>query len=136
MAALAATGWLALAATALPGGSPLRVIVTFVFVLFCPGAATVWLAQAALRKVGGRSIDVLEAFVLAIVASLALGALVSEAFLLVQSFTTTRAILVLAVYTTVAVLFPVHGSRREHGTLSVSVGGEPCRRSRHSDGDR
>lgn len=113
---LAAAGWLALAATALPAGSPPRVIVTFAFVLICPGAATVRLAQAVLRKAGSRPMDPLESFVLAVALSLSLGALVSEALFLAQGFTTARAIFVLAVFTSIAALCPVRGSREEHGT--------------------
>jgi hypothetical protein len=111
---LALSGWLALAATVLPDGSPVRVALVLGFVLVCPGVAAVRLAQAVLRRVGARSMDGLEAVVVAVATSLALGALVSEAFFLAQSYTSTRVLTVLAVFTTVAAVVPVarrHGDR-------------------------
>lgn len=108
-AALAVSGWAALATTALPAGSPVRVLVTFAFVLFCPGIATVRLVQVLLLRVRARPMDLLESFVVAVGASLALGALVSEAFYLAQSFSTTRALAALAAITSVAALLPVRG---------------------------
>lgn len=114
--ALAASGWLALAATALPAASPVRVLITFVFLLICPGAATVRLAQALLRRSGSRPMDRLETSVVTVAASLALGAVVSEAFFLAQGFTTTRALFTLAAFTSAAALCPVRGGPEEHGT--------------------
>ena len=97
------SGWAALAATRLPGGSPPRVVIAFAFVLLCPGAAAVRLGDAVLRRSGLR-IDRLETFVLSIALSLALGALVTEAFFLTSTYTTTRAMVVLAVFTSVGAL--------------------------------
>jgi len=107
---LALSGWVALAATRLPAGSPPRVIVALAFVLLCPGAAAVRLGDAVLRRAGLR-IDRLEAFVLSVALSLAVGALVTEAFFLTATYTTTRAMVALAAFTTVAALCPV-GVRR------------------------
>jgi uncharacterized membrane protein len=103
--ALAASGWLALAATALPAGSPPRVIISFAFLLVCPGAAATRLGDAGLglfRQRLGR----LEVFVLTIALSLSIGALVAEAFFLTHSFTTTRTLVVLAAFTSIAALYP------------------------------
>jgi hypothetical protein len=63
-------------------------------------------------------LDRLEMSVLAVAASLALGAVVSEAFFLAQGFTTTRALFVLAAFTSAAALCPVRGGDEEHGTSS------------------
>ena len=109
--ALAASGWLALAATALPDGSPARVAIAFAFLLLCPGAAAVRIATAALDRGRGRTMDLLEAGVLTVAVSLALGALVGEAFFISHSFTTTRAIIALAAITTAAALCPAPGRR-------------------------
>lgn len=104
--ALAASGWIALAATGLPDGSPLRVLIAFAFILTCPGAAVVRLGNAALAR-HDRAMDRLEAGVLTVTLSLALGALVSEAFFISHSYTTTGATTALAAITTLAALCPV-----------------------------
>jgi len=112
---LAASGWLALAATALPDGSPARIAIAFAFLLLCPGAAAVRLGGAVLDRGRDRSMDLLEAGVLTVAVSLALGALVGEAFFVSHSFTTTRAIAALAAITTVGALCPVPGRRTTQG---------------------
>jgi uncharacterized membrane protein len=109
---LALSGWCALAATWLPNGSPPRVIIAFAFVLLCPGAAAVQLGDVVLRRSGLR-IDRLEAFVLSIALSLAIGALVAEAFFLTATYTTTRAMVVLAAFTTAGALCPAALRRGE-----------------------
>ncbi|MBR7828815.1 hypothetical protein KDK95_21075 [Actinospica sp. MGRD01-02] len=103
---LAASGWIALAATALPEGSPLRALIAVAFMLVCPGAALVRLGNAALTR-RGRPMDRLEAGVLAVTLSLAVGALVSEAFFITHTYTLTRTTIVLAAITSVAALWPV-----------------------------
>lgn len=108
---LAVSGWVELAATLLPVGSAVRAVVTFGFVLFCPGIAVARLAQALLVRFGARPMDALEVFVVAVGVGLALGALVSEAFYLAQGFTAVRVVVVLAVITTVAALLPVRERR-------------------------
>ena len=109
--ALAVSGWVALAATLLAPASPLRVAVAFAFLAVCPGAAAVRLGDAVLRR-GGLRIDALEAFVLTIALSLAIGALVAETYFLTRTYTTTRALVTLAVFTSVAALCPVGGGGR------------------------
>ena len=121
--ALAASGWIALAATALPGGSPLRVLIAFAFMLTCPGAALVRLGNAALTR-HGRTMDRLEAGVLTVTLSLAIGALVSEAFFITHSYTTTRATVTLAVITTLAALCPVP-HRPQKPTARAARPGQP-----------
>jgi hypothetical protein len=113
--ALAASGWVALAATALPAASPVRVAVAFAFLLICPGAAAVRLADALLRRRGLR-IDPLEGFVLTIALSLAAGALVAEVFFLTANFTMDRALVVLAGLTSVAALVPVGEGRAQRAS--------------------
>jgi uncharacterized membrane protein len=104
--ALAASGWIALAATHLPDGSPLRVLIAFAFILTCPGAAVVRLGNAALTR-HDRAMDRLEAGVLTVALSLAIGTLVSEAFFISHNYTLTRTTIALAAITTSAALCPV-----------------------------
>lgn len=104
---LAASGWLALAATALPDGSPARIAIAFTFILLCPGAAAVRLGTAVLDRGRDHAMDLLEAGVLTVAVSLSIGALVGEAFFVSHSFTTTRAIVALAAITTAAALCPI-----------------------------
>lgn len=122
---LALSGWVAFAATRLPDGSPPRVIIAFAFLLLCPGAAAVRLGDAILRRSGLR-IDRLEAFVLTIGLSLALGAIVAEAFFLTGTYTTTRALGALAVFTSFGALCPVAlghmgKGRGRRGRRTVSI---------------
>ncbi|MEU3917525.1 hypothetical protein [Streptomyces sp. NPDC029004] len=102
---LAASGWVALAATVPPAGAPLRVVVTAVFLLVCPGLAAVGPVRPAARRGVGR-VEVLEVAVLSVVLSLSLSVLVAEAFFLSGTFTARRALLALAVLTTVLALMP------------------------------
>ncbi|HET6357292.1 hypothetical protein [Streptomyces sp.] len=113
---LAASGWVALAATVPPAGAPLRVVVTAVFLLVCPGLAAVGPVRPAARRGVGR-VEILEVAVLSVVLSLSLSVLVAEAFFLSGTFTARRALLALAVLTTVLSLMPrsrgkPSGSRR------------------------
>jgi uncharacterized membrane protein len=103
---LAASGWIALAATHLPDGTPLRVLIAFAFMLTCPGGALVQLGNTALTH-HNRPVDRLEAGVLTVTLSLALGALVSEAFFITGTYTLTRTTITLAAITTLAALCPV-----------------------------
>jgi uncharacterized membrane protein len=103
---LAASGWAALAATLLPDGTPVRVLIAVAFMLTCPGGALVQLGHAALTR-HNRPMDRLEAGVLTVTLSLALGALVSEAFFVTGTYTLTRATIALAAITTLAALCPV-----------------------------
>jgi hypothetical protein len=103
---VAASGWVALATTALPEAFPLRVAVIVAFLLTCPGlAVTLWPSAGAFSSGAGRA-AVLEAAVLVGAISLALSALVAEALFLTGVFTTTRALLILAILTSAAALTP------------------------------
>ena len=103
--ALALSGWIALAATRLPAGSPARVTIAALFLLTCPGLALVRI-PAAVRARCGRPLEPLETAVLTVALSLAAGALVSEAFYLTDSFTLARAGAALALLTSLAALCP------------------------------
>jgi uncharacterized membrane protein len=120
---LAASGWIALAATHLPQGSPLRALIAFTFMLTCPGGAVVRLGKAALAR-HNRPMDRLEAGVLTVALSLAIGALVSEAFFISHSYTVTRATIVLAAITTTAALCPVP-RRPQKATARAARPGQP-----------
>ncbi|GAA4872687.1 family 16 glycosylhydrolase [Kitasatospora terrestris] len=100
---LALSGWAALACTALPGPDLLRLAVTAAFLVVCPGLALVRLVHPfTLRR--GLPLDTLERAVLSVALSLALTALVAEAFYLARAFTVARATAALAVLTTLLVL--------------------------------
>lgn len=113
---LASSGWIALAAVALPSGTPLRAAVTATFVLVCPGGAAIVPAGPAARS--GR----LAACVAALALSVAIAALVAQALFLTHRFTTDRALLVLACLTTVLALFP----RRFRRSSDRSAPGRPA----------
>ncbi|MGW1883209.1 hypothetical protein [Streptomyces sp. NPDC001970] len=100
-AALAASGWLALAATALPGGSPLRWIPVLAFVTLGPGLALLYPQPRELRP-GAR----LEALALAAPLSLSLGALTATSLFLVDAFSSTAFLVALAAFATVAAALP------------------------------
>jgi hypothetical protein len=102
---LAASGWLALACTLFPAGSVERIVPTVAFLALGPGAACL----GALRRLTGGSApsdDRLEEWVIAVVVSLSLATLVSEALFLAHGFTLPRAMLVLAGLTSAAALAP------------------------------
>lgn len=101
---LALSGWIALAMTALPDSSPVRVATAVAFLLVCPGLATVLLCTGRLPgRAAGRT-ALLESVLLAGAVSVALSALVAEALFLVRVFTPERALLALALLTSAAVL--------------------------------
>ncbi len=99
--ALALSGWPALAATALPGASPLRWIPVLLFVCFGPGLALLHPQPGGLRP-GAR----LEAVALAAPLSLSLGVLTATSLFLVRGFSATAFLIALAVFTTVASALP------------------------------
>jgi hypothetical protein len=103
---LPTSGWIALAATALPAQSPVRVVVAVAFLMVCPGAAVVVVADALMVRRGGRPYDRLAAAAIAVAVSLALGTLVSEAFALTGTFTVARCVIALATLTTGLALGP------------------------------
>ncbi|MFJ8541075.1 hypothetical protein ACIRFH_03495 [Streptomyces sp. NPDC093586] len=98
---VAASGWLALATTALPGPSPLRWIPVLLFVLFGPGCAALYPQPAGLAA-GAR----LEAVALVAPISLSLGVLTATSLFLVEGFSATAFLVPLAVFTTVTAALP------------------------------
>ncbi|MEV6649411.1 hypothetical protein [Streptomyces sp. NPDC051219] len=100
-AALALSGWLALAATALPGGAPLRWIPVLLFVTVAPGLALL-LPQPERLRPGAR----LEAVALAAPISLSLGTLVATSLFLVEGFSAEVFLVSLAAFTTIAAALP------------------------------
>ncbi|PYC84037.1 hypothetical protein C7C46_08135 [Streptomyces tateyamensis] len=122
---LALSGWVALAATLLPAGSPVRVAVTAAFVLLGPGAAAVRPGPpgpqpTAEPGVARLSLPALERLVLAVAASLAAAVVVAVAFYLNHAFTVPRVLAVLAALTTVLALWP---RRRERSGGDGNGGG-------------
>ncbi|MBD0746559.1 hypothetical protein [Streptomyces sp. CBMA152] len=99
--AVALSGWVALAATALPDAWPARWIPVLLFVSFGPGFALLYPQPGALRP-GAR----LEALALAAPLSLSFGALVSTCLFLVKGFSATAFLISLAVFSSVAAAFP------------------------------
>ncbi|MFJ6519474.1 hypothetical protein ACIQJ4_14670 [Streptomyces filamentosus] len=100
-AALAASGWIALAATALPGGSPLRWIPVLAFVGLAPGLALL-LPRPAGRQPGAR----LETLAFAAPLSLSLATLLATGLFLADAFSAAVFLGVLAGFVTVAALLP------------------------------
>ncbi|MFD3665535.1 hypothetical protein ACFWVF_33870 [Streptomyces sp. NPDC058659] len=100
-AALAASGWVALAATAFPGGSPLRWIPVLAFVLLAPGLALLLPQPLGLRP-GAR----LEALALAAPVSLSVATLTATTLFLTKAFSLTVFLVVLALFVSVAATLP------------------------------
>ncbi|GGK52848.1 hypothetical protein HS048_30845 [Planomonospora sp. ID91781] len=100
---LASSGWLALLTTETPGGAPLRVTVTVVFLLTCPGAAVLALFRPLLAP-RDHTGDAMESIALTVALSVALGILVSEAFFMTGAFTVYRVLTALATITSLAAL--------------------------------
>ncbi|MEU1186763.1 hypothetical protein [Streptomyces sp. NPDC005859] len=98
---VAASGWLALAATAVPGPSPLRWIPVLLFVLFGPGCAALYPQPGGLAS-GAR----LEAVALAAPVSLSLEVLTATSLFLVEAFSVTAFLVSLACFTTVTAALP------------------------------
>lgn len=108
---LAMSGWTALAAAILlPEAGALRVLVTTVFLLVCPGLAAARWARPTCGWTGRRT-AVLDTAVLAVVLSMSLALLAAEVLFLSGAFTATRVFLVLAVVTSVLALLPRPGGR-------------------------
>nr|WSY50039.1 hypothetical protein OG999_07715 [Streptomyces sp. NBC_00886] len=106
---LALSGWAALAAvTFLPDAAVLRVLVTTAFLLVCPGLAAARWARPASARATSRTV-VLETAVLTVVVGMSLSVLVVEALYLSGTFTVTRALLALAVVTSLLALLPQPG---------------------------
>ncbi|MEU9101442.1 hypothetical protein [Streptomyces sp. NPDC048361] len=97
----ALSGWLALAATELPAGTPLRWIPVLLFVSLGPGFALLYPQGDTLRP-GAR----MEALALVAPLSLSFGALVSTCLFLVHGFSATAFLVSLAGFSTLACAFP------------------------------
>ncbi|WP_234436756.1 DUF1616 domain-containing protein [Streptomyces maremycinicus] len=100
-ALVAVSGWSALAATAVPGPSPLRWIPVLLFVLFGPGCAALYPQPGPLAS-GAR----LEAVALAAPVSLSLGVLTATSLFLVEAFSMTAFLVSLACFTTLTAALP------------------------------
>ncbi|MEU0524291.1 hypothetical protein [Streptomyces niveus] len=98
---LALAGWGAVAATALPGGSPLRWIPVLLFVCFGPGLALLHPQRGTLRPAAR-----IEAVALAAPLSLSLAVTVATTLFLVRGFSATALLVTLAAVTTVAAALP------------------------------
>lgn len=98
---LALAGWGAVAATALPGGSPLRWIPVLLFVCFGPGLALLHPQRGTLRPAAR-----IEAVALAAPLSLSLAVTVATTLFLVRGFSVTALLVTLAALTTVAAALP------------------------------
>lgn len=101
---LALSGWMALAAYALPPAGPLRVLVAGVFLTVCPGLAFARLAGSAPTRRYGALVGVLQQGVLAVALSLSLTALTAIAFYLAGVFAGWGVLLTLACLTTALTL--------------------------------
>jgi hypothetical protein len=104
--ALAASGWIVLALTALPLGSPERMAAASLFLLWCPGAALV-------RHWPGS--DGMERTVLATAVSMSADMLVAEALIVAHFWSATLALAALSTITTVAALVPAAPRGEGHG---------------------
>ncbi|MFE1548696.1 hypothetical protein [Streptomyces sp. NPDC058718] len=121
---LAASGWLALLATALPAASPARVAAVTVFLLVCPGLAAVLALRPTAPGRGMPRYAALEAPLLALTLGLALATLVAVGLFLGGAFTTTRALVALAAVTSVLALLPRRHGARERGAEVQPGGGD------------
>ncbi|MER5734455.1 MULTISPECIES: hypothetical protein [unclassified Streptomyces] len=126
---LAASGWLALLATALPDAAPPRVAAVTAFLLVCPGlAAVLALRPAPARGAYGHGYGLLETALLALTLGLALATLVAVALFLGGAFTAVRALCALAALTSVLALLPRRrGARGRDDDVPPREGGEEDR---------
>ncbi|GGQ07201.1 hypothetical protein GCM10010279_13240 [Streptomyces mutabilis] len=111
-------GWLALAALALPGGSPLRGAAVAAFLAVGPGAALVGICGPALRarRAEGpvecrdarfeRHSDLLERLMLAVLLSVGAAMLVATVLIAAQTLSGDRVLLTLTLLTTLAAFCP------------------------------
>ncbi|QZT62302.1 DUF1616 domain-containing protein [Mycolicibacterium austroafricanum] len=108
--ALAAAGWTSLAAMWLPAGTPVRVLVVYLFMLVVPG-----FAMSALIATG-----LAERWVLTVALSATLAILVSVVMTALRSDSTSLRIALLAAVTTVASL--ACGLRRARAERGIADG--------------
>ncbi|MFF8671385.1 hypothetical protein [Streptomyces sp. NPDC015242] len=111
-------GWLALAALALPGGSPLRGAAVVLFLAAGPGAALVRVCAPAFaarpaegpveRRDPGfaRRTDLLERLMLTLFSSIAAVMLVATVLIATHTFSAQRVLLTLTLLTTLAAFCP------------------------------
>ncbi|MEJ1196882.1 MULTISPECIES: hypothetical protein [unclassified Streptomyces] len=111
-------GWLALAALALPGGSPLRGAAVAAFLAVGPGAALVGICGPALRARRAeapverrdpnfeRHSDLLERLMLAVLLSVSAAMLVATVLIAAHAFSGDRVLLTLTLLTTLAAFCP------------------------------
>ncbi|CAL9545002.1 hypothetical protein SUDANB15_04290 [Streptomyces sp. enrichment culture] len=111
-------GWLALAALALPGGSPLRGAAVVVFLAAGPGAALVGLCGPALRVRAARGpverrdpdfarrSDLLERLMLIVLLSVGAVMIVATVLIATHTFSAQRVLLALTLLTTLAAFCP------------------------------
>ncbi|GGV77599.1 hypothetical protein GCM10010294_45480 [Streptomyces griseoloalbus] len=111
-------GWLALAALALPGGSPLRGAAVAVFLAAGPGAALVGLCGPALRARAARGpvetrrpdfarrSDQLERLMLTFLLSVGAVMVVATVLIATHTFSAQRVLLALTLLTTLAAFCP------------------------------
>ncbi|MEU0300028.1 hypothetical protein ABZ252_11245 [Streptomyces sp. NPDC006175] len=100
-AALALSGWVALAATALPGGSPLRWAPVLLFVCLGPGLALLYPRPGPVGP-GAR----LETAALAAPLGLSVAVVAATALFLVEGFSGTAFLVSLAAFNTLAAALP------------------------------
>ncbi|MFD9940599.1 hypothetical protein ACFWYW_16485 [Nonomuraea sp. NPDC059023] len=100
---LGLSGWVAVLVGHLAAGSAVRVVVTILFLVLCPGAAVLGLVRPLLGR-RDHTGDAMESGALAFAISVGLGMLVSEAYFLTSTFTMDRALITLAAITSAAAL--------------------------------
>lgn len=110
-ALLIVSGWIALAASALPALSPFRVLAALLFIAVCPGAAAMRLAAAVRREHVARYEPLLAA-AMTVAVSLAITTLVSETFLLAGRFTAQGCVVALSLLTGALVVTSEWRARR------------------------
>ncbi|MEG8280054.1 hypothetical protein [Streptomyces sp. AHA2] len=128
-------GWLALAALALPGGSPLRGAAVVLFLAAGPGAALIRVCAPALaaRPAEGpaerreadfaRRSDLLERLMLALFVSIAAVMVVATVLIATHTFSAQRVLLTLTLLTTLAALCPpLRASPRARTTPTTPEG--------------
>lgn len=122
---LASSGWVALGAVALlPEAAVLRVILTTAFLLVCPGLAALRVGLPAPARAMDPAIF-LETAALALVVSMSLSVLVAEVLFLSGVFTVTRALLALAVLTSLLALLSHPGGTRGPARRAAPDDGSP-----------
>ncbi|SDT29027.1 Beta-glucanase, GH16 family [Streptomyces sp. TLI_053] len=121
-AAPALLGWAAVAATALPAGSPPRVALTAAFVLAGPGAAALSGRPTIARAAGP---DRWAAAVLVLALSLALASLTTVGLMLGGVFSARTALVVLAAVSTLLVVLPPRSRSSRSSSSSRSLTSRP-----------